>query len=98
MKKQSKPKFESIFVLRVYIYGTYGEKPSYQIDEDELKCAGSARPGVDIWCVETGYFRTLREAEMRVRRIAGEVYTERWCKLYSFCRGGKAIGLYDRQG
>ena len=98
MKKQSKPKFESIFVLRVYIYGTYGEKPSYQIDEDELKRAGSARPGVDIWCVETGYFRTLREAEMRVRRIAGEVYTERWCKLYSFCRGGKAIGLYDRQG
>lgn len=53
MKKQSKPKFESIFVLRVYIYGTYGEKPSYQIDEDELKRAGSARSGVDIWCVET---------------------------------------------
>ena len=98
MKKQSKPKFESIFVLRVYTYGTYGEKPSYQIDEDELKRAGSARPGVDIWCVETGYFRTLREAEMRVRRIAGEVNTERWCKLYSFVVEEKPLGCMIGKG
>ncbi len=98
MKKQSKPKFESIFVLRVYIYGTYGEKPTYQIDKDELKRAGSARPGVDIWCVETGYFRTLREAETRVRRIAGEVNTERWCKLYSFVVEEKPLGCMIGKG
>lgn len=72
MTKQSKPKFKSMFILHVYEYRGYDDKPAYCIDDEEIERYGGASPGIDIWELEVGYFQTLRSAENRIKRIAGE--------------------------
>ncbi len=72
MTKQSKPKFKSMFILHVYEYRGYDDKPAYCIDDEEVERYGSASPGIDIWESEVGYFQTLRAAENRIKKISGE--------------------------
>ena len=94
MKKQSKPKFKSIFVLHVYKYGWSKDKLAYHIDQDEQESKGGASPGIDIWECDVGYFQTLQAAEKRIKKIAGEDQEG----LYSFLIEEKPQECMIRKG
>lgn len=94
MKKQSKPKFKSIFVLHVYKYSWYEDKLAYHIDKDELERKGGASPGVDIWESDVGCFQTLHAAEKRIKKMVGENQEQ----LYSFLVEEKPQDCMIRKG
>lgn len=83
-------KIKNIFVLHILeAYFVYGERSGYHFQRDVTGFSRNENLGFQIYTSQIGYYESLHEAELRIKKIANEKDEN----LYGFVVEEKPIGF-----